>query len=541
MVWSYGTHPYELLGDEIWSRYGLVFHKVWIASSFKGATGSAQFANNITHHLQNHFHWIEMMKRFDATDQRHLQFIGVALTGWQRYDHFSTLCELLPAALPSLAANLQTLKYGGFDRKMHTFISQELGCKSDMPLELDSKVELVTKCNFTGNEIYYGSRMLWNQTNAFEHYSIQSRLTGWLTDYNVKRHYGSPGQLTVLMQRLVPILDGLSDVKAYVEKTLTKIFGEDTREEWLDVQITARINTITELLRKIEPLLKVKVWPQRPLHITDDVPTQQGETSRKRSLDKNVVNTGQNQVLNDDTQGVVKGDPNAFKVPSHESLGNPDAQTVQRQHEGQDVLNNPVQQVGSNGLSLQGHIMKQFDKSNSGIGDRQLIKSESIVLPNGNIAPDARSQQNVIRGDKRAGFMQNQPANQGEMNANANTESKDKLKFLKYDKSDAEPRLDAEGRKIAIETDPHNSVQRHAMIGSLPDRVGVDNGDGLNAVQRQQRVDPPVDRKPPGDGFSAMTAANHDILPGQDTAPKLRQGKTLREKMSPIYKVGQSS
>ena len=34
------------------------------------------------------------------------------ITGWQRYDHFAVLCELLPAGLPSLALDLIAVSSG---------------------------------------------------------------------------------------------------------------------------------------------------------------------------------------------------------------------------------------------------------------------------------------------------------------------------------------------------------------------------------------------------------------------------------------------
>lgn len=64
-------------------------------------------------HLDNHRSWMEIVNQY----QERIKFEGIAITGWQRYDHFSVLCELLPVGLPSLAFNLHYLNSG---------ISQEL-------------------------------------------------------------------------------------------------------------------------------------------------------------------------------------------------------------------------------------------------------------------------------------------------------------------------------------------------------------------------------------------------------------------------------
>lgn len=50
--------------------------------------------------------WMDIVSRWSEQ----INFKGIAITGWQRYDHFSLLCELLPVGIPSLAINLLYLK-----------------------------------------------------------------------------------------------------------------------------------------------------------------------------------------------------------------------------------------------------------------------------------------------------------------------------------------------------------------------------------------------------------------------------------------------
>lgn len=47
-----------------------------------------------------------------------------------RYDHLSVLCELMPVALPSLAACLQTLIHGQLNAEAQNKVTERLGVSS---------------------------------------------------------------------------------------------------------------------------------------------------------------------------------------------------------------------------------------------------------------------------------------------------------------------------------------------------------------------------------------------------------------------------
>ncbi|XP_049668648.1 hexosaminidase D isoform X4 [Accipiter gentilis] len=131
MIWDYAA-DLDVEGKvhliEKYRRCG--FSKVWFASAFKGATGVNQSLTLIGHHLKNHLQWLEVASSSPADVLE-----GIALTGWQRYDHFSVLCELLPVAIPSLAVCLQALKNGGYSEKIKENVEKLLGMSN---LETDT-------------------------------------------------------------------------------------------------------------------------------------------------------------------------------------------------------------------------------------------------------------------------------------------------------------------------------------------------------------------------------------------------------------------
>uniref|UniRef100_A0A672MLR2 beta-N-acetylhexosaminidase n=1 Tax=Sinocyclocheilus grahami TaxID=75366 RepID=A0A672MLR2_SINGR len=111
MIWKYIPNmDVKEIGNYISKYEQAGFKGVWFASAFKGASGIDQKWTPINHHLKNHLQWQKVIT--SMPQYKSVRFQGIALTGWQRYEHHTVLCELLPVAIPSLAVCLQTLKYG---------------------------------------------------------------------------------------------------------------------------------------------------------------------------------------------------------------------------------------------------------------------------------------------------------------------------------------------------------------------------------------------------------------------------------------------
>ncbi|BFZ02196.1 hypothetical protein BsWGS_05235 [Bradybaena similaris] len=271
MVWHYTKYVADVITNDVWDKYAKVFKSVWIATAFKGATGARQFYTEPRYHLENHYSWLDVI----AANHGQLKFKGVALTGWQRYDHFATLCELLPVAIPSLAMCLATMKNAGFTEKIHMDTSRLLNCSKPTEIsfpEIDKKTgrAVVSQdCRFTGYELFYAMQELYGITNGSP--SIKYRLDGWLSDYQVAHNFTNPGQLRVLSTALGKQSSAYSSLSVPVKTHLARFYFEDIVDEWMDENIKEPQRRIEEQQAKIRSLLVYKSWPRRPLPVTRDV------------------------------------------------------------------------------------------------------------------------------------------------------------------------------------------------------------------------------------------------------------------------------
>ncbi|NWI34215.1 HEXDC Hexosaminidase, partial [Sula dactylatra] len=221
------------------------FEAVWFASAFKGTTGPVQTWPPLSYHLKNHLSWLKVMQALPRLAP--LRFQGIVLTGWQRYDHYSVLCELLPVSIPSLAICLQTVVNGGFTEETKRKVLDALGFQS-MQLE-QSTCE--GRGAFPGAEIYH----MVEQVNGHLKESIlkvleeESAVKGWFSPYHRKRQFGNPRNMESFGSKVLKLHEDWESFVRDLRAHLEGVYFPDTVEEWMEENINPYLDQLRDLVR----------------------------------------------------------------------------------------------------------------------------------------------------------------------------------------------------------------------------------------------------------------------------------------------------
>ncbi|KAM6164684.1 hexosaminidase D [Rhynchocyon petersi] len=245
VLWDYGAdldvHGKVLLMEKF-QKCG--FARLWAASAFKGATGAHQALTSIEHHLQNHLQWLRAAQTGPAGVLE-----GIMLTGWQRYDHFAVLCELLPVGIPSLAVCLQSLQQGGFNEEAKDRVESCLGVAS-----LD-----ITDFTREGAGSFPGSDVLTLVTQV----SIQLRssvealldgnrlVAGWFSPYHRRQKAIHPVVLQHIQPEALSLLVRWGTLVLELEAALKSIFYLDAVEEWLEENVHPSLQRLQSLVQDL--------------------------------------------------------------------------------------------------------------------------------------------------------------------------------------------------------------------------------------------------------------------------------------------------
>ncbi|XP_032304102.1 hexosaminidase D isoform X2 [Coturnix japonica] len=252
MIWDYAADldvEGKVLLIEKYRRCG--FSKVWFASAFKGATGVNQSLTLIGHHLKNNLQWLKVASSIPADVLQ-----GIALTGWQRYDHFSVLCELFPVAIPSLAVCLQALENGGYSERVKENVEKLLGMSN---LELDTFMSTSTG-TFPGSNIL----TLVTEVSFYLKSSVDELLernryvTGWFSPYHRKRKIIHPIIMHHFQPDAVSLLSKWNTVVQDLQAAMEQVFHKCTIEEWMEENVHPSLEKLQQVVDDLDKAIKAQ-------------------------------------------------------------------------------------------------------------------------------------------------------------------------------------------------------------------------------------------------------------------------------------------
>uniref|UniRef100_A0AAF5PI42 beta-N-acetylhexosaminidase n=1 Tax=Wuchereria bancrofti TaxID=6293 RepID=A0AAF5PI42_WUCBA len=260
VVWNYMENLDDQLLPDFWQRLSSMFSYVWGASAYKVefwkvqcADGPDQYASNVQHYLNNHISWLKQMNEHHS---KFKQFRGIIVTGWQRFDHFAIICEVIPVGLLSAAVNMAVLKNGQYGSEVMRSVSQSLKCSSVLYFDKNSS-PFIPQCSFPGVHVFHAVQTLHSTINSVEEQVFNDyQVRGWIARFNEKHLYTQAWYLDQVLYK----------VKSAEMQT---VFYNDTVAEFVYVYVKPTLKRLEELSQRIDKLSELRIFPRRPFAVQE--------------------------------------------------------------------------------------------------------------------------------------------------------------------------------------------------------------------------------------------------------------------------------
>ncbi|XP_069563587.1 hexosaminidase D [Brachyistius frenatus] len=228
---------------------------LWAASSFKGSTSVYTCVTGTQRHVENHLQWLNVAASLSAG----VNLKGIAITGWQRYDHLSVLCELLPVALPSLAACLQTLLHGQFSTEAQSKVTDRLGISS-------VEVEAMGRTS-SGDLLFPGRRLaeLIVEINSLldsediRFFENNMFVRGWFSPYQRQRKTVTPLITMQIHSQASTYLAMLQQKAEAVREQMVHVYPDSTAQEWIEEHVSPVMAPLQRITEEIGACVKEMV------------------------------------------------------------------------------------------------------------------------------------------------------------------------------------------------------------------------------------------------------------------------------------------
>ena len=266
VVWAYGENVLQLLPPLVIQNHMQNFPNVWMGAAFKGAFGPTEVMPNAHRHSGNTVAWSEISKIFNRYSGPKIN--GMIITGWSRYDHFATLCELLPPSIPSLIFTMIVATTGQINEDTIDTLHNLLKCSPKVYLapSRDPHLWAARDCHFEGSDISrFLHRYVTLKTELHKLSDLVEEKEGWFTSYNFVHRFSSPIKNLKISDELKNHKYEIDYLKTEISKIFPKYFDNFTITEWQEQHLKPLDEKITFMIHKTEILLSQSVWPRRPL------------------------------------------------------------------------------------------------------------------------------------------------------------------------------------------------------------------------------------------------------------------------------------
>ncbi|XP_034049171.1 hexosaminidase D isoform X2 [Thalassophryne amazonica] len=226
--------------------------ELWAASSFKGSTCSYTCVTNTQRHVDNHLQWLKVAASVSAG----INLQGIALTGWQRYDHLSVLCELMPVALPSLAACLQTLIHGQFSAEVQGTVGEKLSVSSVEVKEMGR--HSAEESSFAGKKLAELIVELSSLLNSddIRFFDNGMLVRGWFSPYQRRRKLVNPFFIMQIHSQAATYLTALGQKVDTLRNEMVHLYPEQTVDEWIEQHVNPVVTPLRRITDDIEACLE---------------------------------------------------------------------------------------------------------------------------------------------------------------------------------------------------------------------------------------------------------------------------------------------
>ncbi|XP_026324862.1 hexosaminidase D-like [Hyposmocoma kahamanoa] len=215
VVWHYNPKECFSVDPTLWLVYGQMFPRVWAGSAFKGANGSSALYPQTLRYATNHEAWRNELRKFGSL----VHFGGLVLTGWSRYDHYATLCELMTLSLPTLKSCLQV-----FMKTDH---------QSTESLLTDS----LPPSEWPGEDVARAFlKFLAAKDRAFS-FIHGDQVISWFSPWHQSNNYICPDQLENIASNAQHLLAELAAVDGELESHLLQVTGRRSAGELLETHL----------------------------------------------------------------------------------------------------------------------------------------------------------------------------------------------------------------------------------------------------------------------------------------------------------------